>query len=700
MPRPAPVFFNRELSWLAFNQRVLDEGRDPRVPLLERLKFLAISSSNLNEFFMVRVGGLQWLAGDNVNKPDPAGLAPADQLRAVMARARKMVRDQYACFERVLEPALREAGIRRLAADELDAEQRDYLLRVVRAELLAIVSPAAVDPERPFPLLMNLRLHLAVRLAPAAGAVEDRYAVLPIGSCPERFLRLPAASGYSYILIEDALRLFLDDLFQGQPILEQAVFRVTRNADLDLREDLAPDLMISMEEVLAERKTSDCVRLELQHDASPALAAFLARGLEIGPDRVERIPGPLDLAAFLRLSQLDGFDRLRDPAWPPQAAPDLDLKEPLFPQLEQRAVLLHHPYDSYDPVLRFIEEAADDPQVLAIKQTLYRTSGNSPVVAALKRAAENGKYVTALVELKARFDEARNIEWARELEEAGAQVIYGVKGLKTHAKICLVVRREPQGIARYTHFGTGNYNERTARLYGDISYLSRDEDLGADGSAFFNAITGYSQPQEFYKLAAAPLRLRERIIGLIHAEIERRRQGEPTGIMIKLNSLVDPRIIQALYAASQAGVEVKLNVRGICCLVPGIKGLSQNITVVSIVDRFLEHSRICCFHHGGDEQVFISSADWMPRNLDRRVELMVPVEDPAARQQLIAILQTYFRDDQKAHLLRPDGAYEKIRPAKNRKGFRAQEYFYRQACAAVEQAAQSRLTVLQPHRPA
>jgi polyphosphate kinase len=439
--------------------------------------------------------------------------------------------------------------------------------------------------------------------------------------------------------------------------------------------------------------------LEVPADASDTTCRFLQCCLDVPDGILTKTPGPLDLAAFMRLSELPGFDNLKNESWPPKPSPNVDLRSTMFEVIARRDVLLHHPYESFEPVVRLIEEAADDPDVLAIKQTLYRTSRNSPVVAALCRAAEKGKRVTALVELKARFDEERNIEWARSLEQASVQVIYGVKGLKTHAKVCIIVRREPHGVQRYVHFGTGNYNEITARIYSDISYMTNDEELGADAISFFNAVSGYSQPQQFRKIEAAPAGLRDRLLEMIETETQRKQQGQRAYITAKMNSLVDPAIIEALYTASQAGVKIQLNVRGICCLRPGVKGLSDNITVVSVVDRFLEHSRIVYFYHGGDERVFISSADWMPRNLDRRVELLVPVDDTASRRRLISILDVYFRDNVKARVLQPDGSYTKVRMSgRRKKPVSSQQVFYDEACDALKRAEQSRRTTFEPYR--
>jgi polyphosphate kinase len=454
-----------------------------------------------------------------------------------------------------------------------------------------------------------------------------------------------------------------------------------------------------MERVVKSRRTSSCVRLEMEERCTQTLLRFLQRALGIGSAQCYEIPGPLNLSNFMQIAELPGFDELRFEPWPPQPSPDIDLRRSIFDEMAEKNVFLYHPYDSFDPVLRLVEEAARDPDVLAVKQILYRTSTNSPVIAALKEAASRGKSVTVIVELKARFDEARNIEQARALEEAGVQVIYGVKGYKTHAKLCIVVRREPHGIVRYLHFGTGNYNEKTACLYSDASYMTRDPDLGRDASSFFNAITGYSEPQKYLKVEAAPTGLRDRLKDLIEAETQRSLLGQKGHIIAKINSLVDADIIKALYKASRAGVRIQLNVRGICCLRPGVRGLSSTIEVVSIVDRFLEHARLFYFHHGGKPRMFLSSADWMPRNIDRRIELFVPVDDAGARKRLLAILKTYFRDTSKAHRLLSDGSYERLSPGRGAKTLSSQAHLYGEVCARVSGEQQTRPTVFEPHLP-
>ena len=692
------AFTNRELSWLEFNQRVLEQAQDARVPLLERLKFLAITSSNLDEFFMVRVGGLHVLHSQGVTRRDPAGLSPAEQLRRIGRRTRRMVAQQYDCYVEDLEPALALRGVNRVHPADLSDEQLRHLRSLFDAEILPVLSPLAVSAAR-FPLVLNRTLCMAVRLAPAAGRSRPRFAVIPIGRNMSRFITLRAGQGYHFVLLEDLIEVFAGSLFPGETVRECRAFRITRNADLSVREEIGDDLLVEMAAVLDARKRSDCVRLETDHGMSKALLGFLTRSLRVPDDYVYATRGPIDLSAFMSLTQLKGHENLKYEPWAPQTDPAADNAPGMFELLARQDLLMYHPYDSFEPVVRFVNEAADDPDVLAVKQILYRTSGDSPIVAALARAAQQGKYVTALVELKARFDEARNIAWARFLEDAGVQVIHGVKGLKTHAKLCLVIRRETRGVQRYMHFGTGNYNDATARLYGDIGYMTADEDLGADATAFFNAVTGYSQPREFLKLDAAPISLRERVLQLIDGEIERCREGQRAQIMAKVNSLADPQIIEALYRASQAGVRILLNVRGVCCLRPGVGGLSENIRVTSIVDRFLEHARVVYFLHGGEEKVFISSADWMPRNLDRRIELLIPVNEPRCRERLVGFLRTHMADNVNAWELAGRNVYCRLDPPKRGESVRSQEALYRDACERARQARQARRTVFEPHRP-
>jgi polyphosphate kinase len=714
-------YINREMSWLEFNQRVLDQACDANLPLLERLKFLAITSSNLDEFFQVRVGSLQLQQRAAIASTDPSGLSVQQQLDRIAQRASQMIKLQYTTFLQEIEPLLARAGIVRVRMATASVRHLEAAARIMEEELLPVLAPVAVSKFDLFPMLSNKDLYVCVQMSrikstgplglsietlvgfdpeEAANATEPyRYAIIPLGRTLSRVVTLPTDSGFSYALLEDVVSHFADKFFPNESIRSTSTFRITRNADVSVQEDNASDLLHGMKELLQQRRTSDYVRLEISEGASDEMIEFLRLSLQVHPNRLAKIPDPIDMASLSPLGSLEGFDHLRDAPWPPQRSPQIDSTQSLFSTIASKDIILFHPFQSFEPVIRLIEEAAEDPDVLAIKQTLYRTSRKSPIVAALRRAAERGKYVTVIVELKARFDEARNIEWAQELEQAGVQVIYGVKYLKTHAKACLIVRREPHGIVRYVHIGTGNYNEITARFYSDFSLLTCDAKLGADVSAFFNAVTGYSEPQEFAEIEVAPLGLRKRLISLIEAEIDRKEQGVEARITCKLNSLVDPILIEALYRASQAGVTVRLNVRGICCLRPGVPGLSENITVVSIVDRCLEHARVMHFYHGGDDLVFVSSADWMPRNLDRRVELLVPVEDSAGKRVCLSALEDYFRDNQNAWVLQPDGNYIRKTPGQN-PPFRAQLQQYQAAVELLKEAERQRRSVFEPHQKA
>lgn len=701
---PSTNYFDRELSWLEFNQRVLNEALDQNVPLLDRLKFLAISSSNLDEFFRVRVGALAILVESGATRPAPSGLTPEQQLSAVRRRVARMVEDQYRCYLEDLAPSLAAQGIQRLLPQQLNATQRMMVRQVFEQEVYSVLTPMAIEPEVPFPLLPNQMLSMCVRLVPGPGKetlapADPRYAILPFGRTLSRILTVPSEKGMSYLHLEDVVAMSIEEFFPGEEVVECVPFRVTRNAEVEIQELTPHGLAGNMEDVLRARTSADCIRLEVPDSASADVVLFLKSQLGISDEEITCVPGPVDLGVLMDLAGRRGFEKLREEPWPPVNSPDVPSEELMFDILTEHDVLLYHPYESFEPVLRLIDEAADDPDVIAIKQTLYRISRDSPIVKALLRAAENGKHVTVLLELKARFDEERNLKQARELEAAGAQVIHGVKGLKTHAKVCIVVRREPHGVQRYLHFGTGNYNEVTARIYSDASLLTSNEDLGMDALAFFNAVAGYSQPPYSYrKLAAAPLQLRDTLKDLIESEAGRKRDGEDARIIVKLNALTDTILINALYDASQAGVEILLNIRGICCLKPGVPGLSENIRVVSIVDRYLEHARILYFHHGGESRLFISSADWMSRNLDHRKELLVPVESESCRRRLLTILETYFDDNVKSSQLQPDGSYRRI-DAGDGTRVRAQEVLFRQACEAVRRSEQRRRTVFEPHRP-
>ncbi len=599
-----------------------------------------------------------------------------------------MSADQYRCFLDDLEGTLISAGICRREPDQLTPEQAEVVRNLFEREIFAVMTPMIVSPGDQFPLLVKQNLTACVQLAGSRGQTGPFFAVIPLGQTIDRIVPLPAIGQFHYMLLEDAVRLHVDRFFPGLDVLDCTFFRVTRNADMRVQEDSASDLLSGMQQVLAARKQSACVRLELEQGAGETMRKFLQTALNVLDDDMYMVRGPLDLAVFMRLSALEGYDHLRYDPWPPRPSPLVPPGQSIFKTIAARDIVLFQPYESYDPVVRLVEEAANDPEVLAIKQILYRTSRNSPIVAALKRAAEHGKRVTAIVELKARFDEARNIAWAESLEPASVQVIYGVKGLKTHAKVCIVLRSEPRGIRRYIHYGTGNYNEITSRLYSDVSFMTCDETLSQDATSFFNAITGYSQPQAFHKIESAPIGLRERILDLIEGETRRSRKGERAHIMAQLNGLVDTKVINALYRASRAGVRIDLNVRGVCCLRPDVPGISDNIRVVSILDRYLEHSRTIYFYAGGKELVFISSADWMPRNLVRRVELMVPIEDVTAKQRLKEMLLSYARDNVKGRVLQADGHYDRVHPRPNEPRHRHQQHMYELAVQASGQVIQ------------
>lgn len=696
---------NRELSWLEFNQRVLDEAQNRENPVLERLKFLAITGGNLDEFFMVRVGSLHILIGSEHNRPDATGLMPEKQLAIVGERIREMMGQQYDTLDHVLEE-LKPLGIQLADVNELGRKQIDHLRKWFESYVSGVVSPLATEASGEFPLLVGSNLALCVRLKyqpeqmlgqPPEEPQVERFAVLPIGEALGRFVAVPTESGHCFALVEDVIKRFVGDFFPGQEILETVPFRITRNADMRVDEDGAFDLLQGMQQILADRKEGNCVRLELDVNASAEVQTFLLSQLGATAEQVFFAEGPLRLADWFAIASLQGFDELKNDSWPPQDAPEFPADQDVFEIIRGGDRLLYHPYQSFDPVVRMVEQAASDPEVLSIKQTLYRTSRKSPIVKALEQAALNGKSVTVVVELKARFDEARNIEWARRLERAGVNVIYGVRGLKTHAKVCVVVRKDSDRIRRYMHFGTGNYNESTANLYSDASLFTCDEVLGNDVIAFFNAISGMSVPQPMQKLAMAPLGLRQKLLEMIDVETQNARRGLPTGIRAKVNSLVDPVMIQALYKASQAGVPIELNVRSICCLRPGVAGLSETIRVVSIVDRFLEHARIFHFHHGGDSRVLISSADWMGRNLDRRVELLVPIEDPSCRTRLLQILEQYFQDNVKAKQLLSDGRYVPVEPG-DQPPHRSQYELYKNAVQLMAEHTRNEHSMFQPYR--
>ena len=672
-------FNNRELSWLAFNERVLEEAADPTTPLLERARFVAIASGNLDEFFMVRVAGLKQAIADGQTAPDAAGLSPARQLELIEARAHALAAAIYDLTLRSVLPDLATHGIRLVTWDEIDDGHRAALRAFFANELLPVLTPLAIDVSRPFPLLTSLSLYLAVRLDPAPGDTVSRLAIVQVPAGQARLVPVSPDLRFTFVLLEDVIRAHLPQLFPGQSILECAVVRVSRDAELEVDDEGGRTQLELVERELRRRRSSDVVRLEIEAGASPELLALLQEQFEVEYDETHAVPGPLDLRILMALADVSGFEELRHAPFQPADAILAEQQSDMFSLIDDHDVLLHHPYDAYDPVVALVAQAADDPDVLAIKQTLYRANLNSRLIASLQRAAERQKQVTVLVELTARFDEERNIRWARALEEAGAHVIYGLRGYKTHAKICLIVRRRPEGIRRYLHLGTGNYNEHTARVYTDFGLMTSSQAFVEDATAFFTALTGYSDPPRLKKLIMAPSGLRDRLLKLIARERRRAEAGQPAEIIAKMNSLLDVEIIDALYAASGAGVRIRLNVRGVCTLVPGAAGLSENIEVVSIVDRFLEHSRIYYFLNGGDEEVYLSSADWMTRNLDRRIELMFPVESAENRARVVHALRMMFRDTVKGRWLRADGSYERRGPSDGEPPFRVQFHLLAEA---------------------
>ncbi|MBN2217059.1 MAG: polyphosphate kinase 1 [Pirellulales bacterium] len=690
-------FVNRELSWLEFNDRVLREGLSPDVPLLERLKFLAIVGSNLDEAFMIRVAGLMQQRAAGVRRRDPSGMSPAQQLQAFGLRAHRMVAEQTAGIRDALDE-LREHGLFVLEPAELVDEQSQFLKNHFAREIAPVLTPLAMEDLDPKPLLPGLQLHVAALLARQNGHEEnDKIVVVPVPACFSRFINLHAKEGVALVRIEELIAAHLGPFFPSRKVLATVVFRITRDADVAIVDDDAGDLLDAVAEAVRDRRRRAPVRLEISARPDPRLRQWLVDWLRLRDEDVYEIDGMLDATGLWQIANWPGFDKLKQADWPPQRPQGLMDEDDLFEAVREDDVLLVHPYESFEPIVRLLEQAAADPHVLSIKQTLYRTSGDSPIISALERASKSGKEVTVLVELKARFDEARNVGWARRLEDAGCHVVYGIAGLKTHAKALLIVRRETYGIRRYVHLSTGNYNDRTARLYSDIGLLTADRDLATDVANFFNLLTGYSDVVGWAKLAVAPTGLRRRFVELIRREAKVSTADEPGLIIAKMNSLEDPEICEALYEASEAGVKVMLNIRGICCLRPGIKGLSSNIKVTSIVDRFLEHARIFYFRNAGHEEIYLSSADWMRRNLSKRLELLFPVGSPKLRRRLMNMLDTYFADNVKSHRLLSNGTYERVIP--HGPPVRAQEVLHNQAVDAAKAAEQTRLQFRPLARP-
>jgi len=676
---PPDHYLNRELSWLEFNARVLEEAADPSNPWLERLKFLAIFSSNLDEFFEIRVAGLQQQVYAGVEPQDYGadGMAPAEQLAAIDRRARELVAEQYRILNDEVLPGLAAGGVERVRLDDLTEAERRHVDTLFRASIAPVLTPLAIDPGHPFPHVHNKSLNIALVIERRNGGPKPRrhFAVVQVPAVLDRVVIVSThgEGRVRFVLLEDIIARHLGELFGGLRVVSHTVFRVARNTDLTIEEEDAEDLLEMIEESLRQRRRSDPVRLEISADADEAFVEMLTEAHDLEARDVYRVPGPIDLTALAALHRMDGFPALKDEPLVPRVAPPFAQGRDMFDVIRSHDVLVHLPYESFGCVVDFIERAADDPQVLAIKQTLYRTSGASPIISALARAAQNGKQVTALVELKARMDEQNNITWARTLEQAGVHVVYGIVGLKTHCKAALVVRREGDGIRRYVHLSTGNYNPTTARVYTDLGLFTANPDMGEDTSALFNLLTGYAEGYRWKKLVVAPVGMREQIIGLIEREQRNAREGRAARIIVKMNALVEPSVIDALYRASQAGVAIELVVRGICCLRPGLPGVSETIRVTSIVDKYLEHSRIFYFENGGNPEVFLASADWMPRNFWRRIETLFPIEDASLQARIVGdILQPILSDTIKVRELLPDGTYRRRTPREGEAPLRSQ----------------------------
>jgi polyphosphate kinase len=670
------LYINRELSWLEFNRRVLEEAQDPEVPLLERLKYLAFFSSNLDEFFMVRVGGLQQKVQARISQGSGADrMPPAEQLERIAQMVGGMVSEEYACLLNDVLPGLEREGIVIRGEKELTEADRKYLRAHFSHEIFPVLTPLAYDPGHPFPRLLNKSLNLAVLLE-RHGQPERLFAIVQVPSVLPRFVTLPTERGRAFTPLETVIRLYLPELFPGMKLDRATVFRVTRNSDFEIDDDEVEDLLKTIEEEVRKRRQGAAVRLEVEASAPPELEQWLMGALDLDVQDVYRIPGLLDLTGLFEIHALPVYPHLRDPQFVPQQAPEFAKASSPWVAIRTQDILLHHPYESFAPVVDFIEAAAEDERVLAIKQTLYRTSSESPIIGALQKAAENGKQVTAVVELKARLDEERNIQWAKTLEKSGVHVVYGFIGLKTHCKVALVVRKEDDGIRRYVHLSTGNYNPQTARYYTDLGFFTCKTDFCEDVSALFNYLTGYCELPQWRKLIVAPSRLQTFFIEKIEQEIGHQLSGKSGQVLVKINGLLEPAVIQALYRASQAGVRIELVCRGICALRPGIPGLSGNIRVISIVDRFLEHSRWFLFANGGEPQVYIGSADWMDRNLSRRVEVVFPIEQQDLKQRLIReIVAMSLADNVKARELLPDGSYRRVKVEPGESRIRSQERF-------------------------
>lgn len=685
---------NRELSWIKFEHRVLNEAKDKEIPILDRLKFVSITSSNLDEFFMVRVASLKDMEHAGYTKKDIAGMDPTEQLCAIGKEVHALVEKQYNTYNRSLMPILRKEGIRIIGAyEELNEKQAAYVDKYFMEHVYPVLTPMAVDASRPFPLVRNNSLNIAALIKSKhpnsklqqGSKQELEFATVQVPSVLPRLVPIPGEDDrYTFTLLEQIIEKNMAQLFLNYDLVCAYPYRIMRNADLSFDEDEASDLLKEIQKQLAKRQWGEVIRLEIEHKADKRLLQVLKEQLAVSGKDVYEIAGPLDLTFLMKMYGLSGCDDLREKLFVPQKNPRILPGESIFDEIKKGDIFLTHPYETFDPVVDFIKQAAVDPDVLAIKQTLYRVSGNSPIIAALAKAAENGKQVTVLVELKARFDEENNIVWAQKLEKAGCHVIYGLVGLKTHCKIALVVRREEDAITRYVHLGTGNYNDSTAKLYTDCGIFTCNENYGEDATAVFNMLSGYSEPARWNKLVVAPIWLRDRFIALIDREIAHAKEGKEAYIVAKMNSLCDRQIIEKLYEASSAGVEIYLVIRGICCLRTGIPGVSEHIHVTSIVGTFLEHSRIFYFYNNGQEDIYMGSADWMPRNLDRRVEIVFPVEDDVIKDRIKHILDVLLRDNLKAYAMLSDGTYAKM-SRRGKQAIGAQMTFCREAMEGAKE---------------
>ncbi len=687
--RNPEYYTNRELSWVLFNRRVLSEARDKNIPLFERLKFLGITASNLDEFFMIRVASLKDMVHAGYDKTDIAGMTASEQLGALNVEIHDLVELQYSTYNRSLLPLLLQNGLQVIRKhEELGEEDAVFVDKYFADNVYPVLTPMAVDSSRPFPLIRNKSLNIGALVRKKGTEESVEFATVQVPSVLDRVVELPGTDTVrKVILLEEMIERNIHKLFLNYDIICAHPFRIMRNADLTIEEDEAADLLKEIKKQLKKRQWGEAIRLEVESGMDQTLLKIIKRELKMTDGDIYHIDGPLDLTFLMKMYGLDGFDHLKTPEYEPKPVAKLPSGCDIFEEIRKGDILLHHPYQTFMPVVDFIRQASQDPKVLAIKQTLYRVSGNSPIIAALAQAAENGKQVSVLVELKARFDEENNIVWAKMLEKAGCHVIYGLVGLKTHSKITLVVRREEDGIRRYVHLGTGNYNDATAKLYSDIGMFTCSESIGEDATAVFNMLSGYSEPLMWNKLALAPLWLKDKFLYLIGREKKYALEGRKARIIAKMNSLCDPDVIAALYEAAIAGVQIDLIVRGICCLKTGIPGISENITVRSIVGNFLEHSRIFYFENDGNYEIYCGSADWMPRNLERRVEILFPVERKELKEELFHILQYQLKDTVKAHVLRPSGRYEKI-DKRGKEVFNSQEAFCMEAAQAFRAEAE------------